>query len=128
MVSLVGARKAGKVSYRTYCIASLSSVTRKSKGGLEPAAEIWLYGSAAMPYIGGMPRGNPKRPTQLRLDPVRVAAVQAYGVPVTRAIEEGLDLWLARERRRQGKADPLARHLVPPTARELTARRKDDAA
>jgi hypothetical protein len=76
-----------------------------------------------------MPRGNPKRPTQLRLDPARVATVQALGVPLTRAIEEGLDLWLAREkRRRKIGADPLTRHLVPPTAREIAARRGDDAA
>jgi hypothetical protein len=89
-------------------------------------------------YIRPMPRGNPKRPTQLRLDPVRVTAVQALGVPLTRAIEEGLDLWLARERRKaaKGGADPLTRHLMPPTARELDARRvvskpretKEDAA
>jgi hypothetical protein len=78
-------------------------------------------------YIQPMPRGNPKRPTQLRLDPARVAAVQALGVTLTRAIEEGLDLWLAREkRRRKIGADPLTRHLMPPTAREIAARTKVD--
>jgi hypothetical protein len=92
-------------------------------GGFGFGAEIWLYGIAAV-YIGGMPRGNPKRPTQLRLDPARVAAVQALGTPLTRAIEEGLDLWLARERRKAAKPDPLARHLAPPTARETAARKE----
>jgi hypothetical protein len=72
-----------------------------------------------------MPRGNPKRPTQLRLDPPRVAAVQATGVPLTRAIEEGLDLWLAREKRKAAKPDKLAKHLAPPTAREDRAVRGD---
>ena len=55
----------------------------------------------------------------------------AHGVPLTRAIGEGLDLWLAREKRRKAtKGDPLARYLNPPSAREIAARRgtKDDAA
>jgi hypothetical protein len=81
-----------------------------------------------MRYIAGMPRGNPKRPTVLRLDRARVEAVKAHNVPLTRAIEEGLDLWLARAKRRGAKADALARHLAPPTAREVAARTKDDAA
>jgi hypothetical protein len=33
-----------------------------------------------------------------------------------------------RELKRRKATDPLARHLAPPTARELAARRKDDAA
>ena len=83
-----------------------------------------------MRYIAGMPRGNPKRPTVLRLDPVRIEAVKAHNVPLTRAIEEGLDLWLARAKRRGAKAvaDPLARHLAPLTEREIAARKTSDAA
>jgi hypothetical protein len=48
-----------------------------------------------------MPRGNPKRPTTLRLRPGLVEAVAAYGVPLTQAIEEGLDWWLTRAKRRK---------------------------
>ena len=49
---------------------------------------------------------------------------------MTKAVDEGLRWWLSRERRKAAKAgaDPLARHLAPPTAREITSRHKDDAA
>jgi hypothetical protein len=44
---------------------------------------------------------------------------------VTKAVEEGLRWWLARERRKaKADGDPLARHLAPPTEREI-ARTKD---
>jgi hypothetical protein len=76
-----------------------------------------------------MPRGNPGKLTALRLEPALLAAVKEHASNLTRAVEEGLRLWLARERRKAAKArpDPLARHLGPPTAREIAARRKDDA-
>jgi hypothetical protein len=52
-----------------------------------------------------MPRGNPKRHTDLRLDPATIDAVRAYGVPLTQAVEEGLALWLGRQKRKVGKAE-----------------------
>jgi hypothetical protein len=74
--------------------------------------------------MAAMPRGSPKRRMMLRIDPATVAAVAAHDVPFTQAVEEGLALWLARQKRRQrGKGDPLARYLAPPTAREIAARK-----
>jgi hypothetical protein len=73
--------------------------------------------------VPAMPRGNPKRPTFLRLDPTLYDAVAATGMPLTDAIEEGLALWLARQKRKAAKPDRLAKHLAPPTAREIEARR-----
>jgi hypothetical protein len=71
-----------------------------------------------------MPRGNPKRPTMLRISPHLIEAARELGVPLTRMLEEGAELWLARARRKP-KADPLAKHLTPPTAREIPDRTKD---
>jgi hypothetical protein len=73
-----------------------------------------------------MPRGNPGKSVTFRLDPSLLVAVKERTPNVTKAVEGGLRLWLARERRKPG-ADPLARHLAPPTAREIAARTKDDA-
>lgn len=42
-----------------------------------------------------MPRGNPKKPTALRLDPSLVAQVLARTTNLTAAIEDGLRLWIA---------------------------------
>lgn len=83
--------------------------------------KICIHRMAPLPYMRSMPYGNPKRPTMMRLDPARVAAVQALGVPLTQAVEEGLDLWLARAKRRKAKPDPLAKHLAPPIDRERAA-------
>jgi hypothetical protein len=75
-----------------------------------------------------MPRGNPGKLIALRLDPALVAAVKERAPNLTRAVEEGLRWWLARDRRQtKTGADPLARHLAPPTAREIAARTKDGA-
>jgi hypothetical protein len=55
-----------------------------------------------------MPRGNPKKPTIIRLDPALIAAFRELaGVDAnfSAAVAEGLRLWLARERRRQRAAD-----------------------
>ena len=79
-----------------------------------------------------MPRGNPKKVTGVRLDPALLAEVQERAPNVSAAIEEGLALWLKRERRKdeQGatkakpKADPLAKRLTPTTARERAVRRR----
>jgi hypothetical protein len=67
-----------------------------------------------------MPRGNPKLPIMLRITRELRDAVTAYGVPFTKAVEEGLDLWLARAKRRQTKADPVAQ--PPPSPRERAVR------
>jgi hypothetical protein len=70
-----------------------------------------------------MPRGNPRRNFVLRLLPDLVAEAREAAGPrgFAAAVEEGLRLWLAREKRNRGKA-----HLYPPTAREIAARHKDD--
>ena len=47
-----------------------------------------------------MPRGNPGKLVALRLDPALVAAVKENAPNMTRAVEEGLRLWLAKERRK----------------------------
>jgi hypothetical protein len=65
-----------------------------------------------------MPRGNPKRPTVLRISPHLIDAAREHGVPLTRMLEEGAELWLARERRRARK---LAKQLVLSTARQVAA-------
>lgn len=54
-----------------------------------------------------MPRGNPKKPMSLRLDPELVEAVRSYTGNLTAAIEDGLRLWLRRVTRAD---DP---HLQP---------------
>ena len=77
-----------------------------------------------------MPYGAPKKFTAFRIDPALLAAVQAaakaQATNVTAAVEEGLRLWLARTKRKaKAGADPLAKHLAPPTAREIAARTKD---
>ena len=72
-----------------------------------------------------MPRGNPKKFSGFRLDPALLAAVQERTTNVTAAVEEGLRLWLAYERRKAAKVEALARHLAPPTAREIAAHTKD---
>ena len=75
-----------------------------------------------------MPRGNPKKFSGFRLDPALLAAVQERTDNVTAAVEEGLRLWLAYERRKASKVAALARHLGPPTTREIAARKTSDAA
>jgi hypothetical protein len=70
-----------------------------------------------------MPRGNPKTFKGVRLDPALLAAVQEHEPNLTVAVEEGLALWLKQARRKAA-----ARHLAPPTAREIAARKTSDAA
>ena len=71
-----------------------------------------------------MPRGNPRKMFAFRLDPSLVEAVKARSDNLAQAVEAALRLWLARDRRKAG-TDPLAKHLGPPTAREIAARTKD---
>jgi hypothetical protein len=72
---------------------------------------------------------NKKQVFAIRLTPEMAAEVRRLSPNMTAAVEEGLRLWLAREQRKaKAKPAPLARHLALPTAREITARRKDDAA
>jgi hypothetical protein len=68
---------------------------------------------------------NKKKVFAIRLAPEMAAEVRRRSPSMTAAVEEGLRLWLARERRKDAKPDPLARHLIPPTAREIAARTKD---
>jgi hypothetical protein len=74
-----------------------------------------------------MPRGNPKRKVMLRLDPSMIERVkEASGGNFTRAVEQAIEAWLKRTERK-ARTDPLAKHLAPPTAREIAARTKDGA-
>ncbi|MFK4046660.1 type II toxin-antitoxin system CcdA family antitoxin [Roseomonas mucosa] len=43
-----------------------------------------------------MPRGKPKKPTALRLDPDLVAEVRLHASDLTATIEEALRQWLKR--------------------------------
>jgi hypothetical protein len=82
-------------------------------------------------YICQMPRGRPKRPILFRLEPALVEEVKQFTDNVTGAVEEGLAWWLKRARRQavaEAKPDLLAKHLAPPTARELAARRREGRA
>jgi hypothetical protein len=66
-----------------------------------------------------MPRGNPKPVITVRLDRALTDEVRRYTANFTDAVEEGLMLWLKQKRR---KAEPLARRLAPPTARQRAVR------
>jgi hypothetical protein len=57
------------------------------------------------------------------------AEVRRYSASFTTAVEQGLAMWLAREKRRQTtKSDKPAKHFARPTAREIASRRKREAA
>ena len=76
-------------------------------------------------YGAAMPRGAPKQTITLRVDPTLVAEFRAVAGPAgnfSAAVDEGIRWWIAREKRRQGKADPMAKHLAAPTDRERAAR------
>jgi hypothetical protein len=77
-----------------------------------------------------MPRGNPKKLIALRLDPALLEELRSRATNLTLAVEDGIRLWLAREKRKAAKADPLARHLAQPgrTLDELLTEGRDDAA
>ncbi len=78
-----------------------------------------------------MPRGNPKKTIMLRIDPKLMAEfreIAGVSANFSAAVDEGIRWWIAREKRRRAKSDPQAKHLYPPTAREIAARHKDDAA
>ena len=68
-----------------------------------------------------MPRGNPKKPTIIRLDPALISEFRelvGQEANFSAAVAEGLRWWIARERRRQ--------HAPPPT-RQPKARKKETA-
>jgi hypothetical protein len=69
---------------------------------------------------------NKKQVFTVRLTPEMAAEVRRRSPNMTAAVEEGLRLWLARERRKDAK-DPLAKHLAPPTGPEMAERTKDGA-
>jgi hypothetical protein len=62
-----------------------------------------------------MPRGAPRRPTNLRLDPALVsevlAAAKAEGITLTAAIEAGSRFWLRRPRTVTSPAE-IAKYLA----------------
>jgi len=67
-----------------------------------------------------MPRGNPKKPTIIRLDPALIAEFRELAgqeANFSAAVAEGLRWWLTRERRRR-RAPPV---------REPTVRKKQTA-
>ena len=68
---------------------------------------------------------NRKQVFSIRLSSEMAVEVRRLSPNLTAAVEEGLRLWLARERRKAAKPDPLAKHLAPATAREIAARSKD---
>jgi len=55
-----------------------------------------------------MPRGAPKKTFALRLDPELVAEVRKLTGNLTRAIEDGLRLWVTRTKSEQ-KQDTITR-------------------
>ena len=69
-----------------------------------------------------------KRVVAIRLSPELFEEVQSLSPNVSQAVERALMAWVRSERRKAAKADPLARHLAPPTAREIAARKTSDAA
>lgn len=69
-----------------------------------------------------MPRGNPKIRRMFGITQVRIDAVKATGVPLTRLVEEGIDLWLARSS--GSTATRSRRHpLAPPRAGRIRWRK-----
>lgn len=44
-----------------------------------------------------MPRGNPKKPCSVKLEPALIAQVRSYPTTLTAAIEQGLVLWIAQQ-------------------------------
>jgi hypothetical protein len=78
-----------------------------------------------------MPRGNPKKPTIIRLDPALIAefrSVAGTDANFSAAVAEGLRWWIDRYKRRQrAQADPLAKYPTPPTASALKARKGEAA-
>jgi hypothetical protein len=68
-----------------------------------------------------------KQVVTVRLAPEIAAEVRRYADSFTRAVEQALAMWLARERRKaKAGADPLARHLAPPTTQKIAAPTKVD--
>jgi hypothetical protein len=61
----------------------------------------------------------------VRLDPALMREVRELTPNLSRTVGELLTAWVQSERR---KRDKVAKHLTPPTARELAARRKGGAA
>jgi hypothetical protein len=73
-----------------------------------------------------MPRGSPKQTITLRIGRELRDAVAVHGVPFTKAVEEGLALWLTRAKREAAKVDKLAKQTAPPMPTK-TALHTEDA-
>ena len=54
-----------------------------------------------------MPRGNPKQPVMVRLDPALIAEVRKFTPNLTLAIEVGLRWWVRRARRNAAQREPV---------------------
>jgi hypothetical protein len=80
---------------------------------------IWPRHTGEKLYIYRVPRGNPHKPIIVRLDRALEAEVRDLAGPrgFSAAVTEGLRWWVARQKRRQREADPLAE-------REITARKE----
>jgi hypothetical protein len=80
-----------------------------------------------------MARGRPKTGRAkvlvgVRLDPEMAEELRRLAPDnLSEAIVAAIADWLRRARRKATKPDPLAKHLAPPTAREIAARTKDGA-
>ena len=77
--------------------------------------------------MGRPPVENKKQVLTARIDPALLVAFKQAAPSIGPAVEEAIRLWLAREKRKLAKPDPLAKHLYPPTAREIAERTKDGA-
>lgn len=75
-----------------------------------------------MAFMGRPPSKNRKEVLTVRVDPTLLVTFKAAAPSVGRAVEEGMRLWLAREKRRQAK-DPLAISRSRPRARSPPGRR-----
>ena len=66
---------------------------------------------------------NKKQVVAVRLTPEMAAEVRRLSPDnFSEAIVTAIAEWLARQRRKAAKADPLAKHLAPPSPRERAIR------
>jgi hypothetical protein len=135
MVASISASESVPVSI---CPAGIRSCMGLRSGEREEG--LWLAPYAVHVYMylptcrekytimGRPPIENRKEVLTVRVDPTRLARLKDAAPSLGRAVEEAIDLWLAREKRRQ-KADPLARPSRPAEdARRALTEGRDDAA
>ena len=71
-----------------------------------------------------MPRGNPGKLVGFRLDPALLAAVQERTANVGRAVEEGLRLWFARDKRKAAAVPQSHPMPLPPDTPQLGGKKR----